>query len=279
MVSIVKIVLVLSVIHLSHSQMQKTETHIASRALAEIIDHLSVNQHMRFTVTSIGDQSAFKDIIDGLMHFSNSTVELKYFKELGNLSLNDVLDEDVPNILLYNLEIGVLGFPLPKMFSLTKLVTYRNKLTLFYNLREMDYTVFDGPDLEGFLNQIPHDFYFLVHDRGSMTLFNNQLFFNKTCDSLFHPIDFFNSSTMQWKNMRFFIKYKKFWYCPASYTVEFEYTTNLPEIDINFGRLTEYQDIIIILFGSKHKIAFDSTPFSLVQWEKYDKNSSLSEMA
>lgn len=292
MIRIKKVMIILTIlviyIKISYSLNEKSKIKLASRAMAKIVDHLSDEYYMRFTVTLIGDDVHHKDLIDEFMFFSNSTFVLKYVPEDKNVSLNETfaLDDDVPNILIYNLRNGSI-VDIPRQLSDTKLVTYRNKLTLIYNMKDYDQNIFVDPEFQQSVIDFPHDYYFLVHDSNdpsSIILLNNELFFNRTCDQFFHPINYFNSLTSKWSDPRIFIQYHQFYHCEVNMSKdqasESVRMSDGAQDDQSIVKSSQYLELIRNSFAAKHNISFTLSftanshmnviNFACKRWDQWD---------
>lgn len=266
---IIKVSLILLVIHAHRSRANSlltlpqtpTKFNIASRALAKIIDHLSFSYQSRFTVTFIGESRHLNDVIDELMSVTNySTFELKVYKELHqNFSLNDLIDHEIPNIVIFEQKYSDLGFLFPNLTE-SKLITYRKKMIYFYNLRSIKSRMLDNPLMKRALSEYPHDYCFLMHDPendNSIFLLNNELFYNKTCQSYFHAINYFNSSKMQWRNADFFMSYDNFHNCTITKGYEIEASERFTR-DRDNAKLVIYLDMITEIFAKMCNITFQN---------------------
>lgn len=190
------------------SHLLEVKTDIASHGIAQLIDSLTDQYHMRFTVVTVGASLRVKDLACKIVSVSRSPVNLKHYIETNN---SEIIDFDEPYVILHE-----SADIYPEFYGMTKLLTYRRKLTLAFDLNYMmGSEKADEVEQKIETKTFPHDIYLISHSprNGSLWLMGNELFFNKTCDSSYHSINFFNSSEMKWNNSKFMNEYRNFHGC------------------------------------------------------------------
>lgn len=232
---------------------------IVSRAFAQIIDKLSDQYHMRFTLVSTGYEPWSKDLAQKIMKTSNSIINYRHQDTVNSVNL---IDYDESNVVLYN-GSSVLSEVLNK----TKYVTHRLTMNLFFNLKYTE-TEVERRMLEfsNFTNKLifPHDIYELAHslENGSMWFMSNELFFNGTCEPFYHPINFFNSTEMKWKSKKFFNQYRVFNNCEIFMETKIEDTEEFSMKHALNGyefteakmKITKHLNLTLETFAKKHSL-------------------------
>lgn len=233
------------------------KTKKVSQGIAQLIDHLSEQYHMRFTIVLIGANLQLKDLACEIVSSTKSPVNLK--NEII-IDRSNVIDYDEPHIVLVNTTDPFSLFD--EFFGTTKLLSYRRKITLIFNV---DY---DDKDMTAdFVAQKsqewPHDVYLIAHspENGTMWLMGNELFFNKTCNMFFGPVNMFDSSTMKWQTSKFTNEYRKFHNCTIQrgeyhhlqgfYWNDDKYTTGIMR-----RKLLKFLLSVFEAFGDKFEINF-----------------------
>lgn len=174
---------------------------------------------MRFTINSIGTNNYWsKDLTQKILSHSKSVVAMKHSNFFN--STNTAKFDESCLFLYEDDKIFVKNYVTNTNFS-----TFRYKMSLFFSLDYIDSKVTNLYEKRTSANfssdAFPHDFYYLAHSprNGSMWLMNNVMFFNKTCNLFYHPINFFNSSSMKWSTSRFVTKYKFYNNCSVHISV------------------------------------------------------------
>lgn len=266
------VLLILNSFENVNSMHNASKSELIGRAIAKLIDTLNFKHDMKFVMTSIGNDHHLKNIIDRISYHSNFTIELKHVQELNDISLNDVIDHDASNIVIYAYDFTANdGLKLPERFFKTRKVTHRKRLTLFYNYGDINSEVFEKPDVKEITEQYcPHDYYFLVPSKlhKSINLFNNELFFKRTCNPAFHSINTFHHATFSWESDKFFIEYENFNNCSIGREIEMDSDENTEGRSIALEKsisLKLSKDNILLIsetFSEKYNISFESRSHS-----------------
>lgn len=230
-------------------EVSKIKTQGWSSAISQIIDYLSEHYQMRFNLISMGNVSCCGNLIGGIVASSKFPVELRHFSQV-NFSL---VDHDESNIVLYSDPL----VEKQKFLYKTKLVTFRQKTTIFFDLTYDDEHFVEALK-KPFKHRLkPHDIYYLAsssgQNNGSMWILNNEIYISDICKTSFRSINFFNSSIRKWDSNRFINKYNKFNKCGVPYEIEFGglYSSQFYYIH---NKIFTYIINIIRTFAEKHEI-------------------------
>lgn len=211
---------------------------IVSQGIAQLIDLLSEQYHMRFTIVWIGTNPQMNELACEIVSATKSLVNLKNVIIIDKRKVIDyddsyiVLHKNVDNHALFHTHFGT-----------TKLLAYRRKITLIFNV-EYD----DNDMIRDIVDQTqgwPHDVYLIAHspENGSMWLMGNELFFH--------------SSKMKWKTPKFMNEYRKFHNC----TIEVGEENNWSNIYWKIHENEQRAKLLKFIF--KHNITFPSYNESL----------------
>lgn len=232
---------------------------VISNAIAQIIDHMSDEYHMRFTLISTGNENFMKELANEIMSSSKSIIYYEHHETADHLT---IIDYDESQVILTESLIQVLS----PIIDTTQRLTYRKTFILIFDINffseRMSYVV---QNKQKSFSRIPHDIHQLAHspEDGSMWLMANELFFNGTCETFYHPINFFNSSTMMWRHDKFVNEYKTFHKCQV-----------LVESEIDDSRTREdwksniHLESIVRTFADKHNMTLEYQIFSGAQYLK-----------
>lgn len=258
--------------NISMKKVKKVElkVDVVSNAIAQIIDHLSYQYQMRFTLVSTVQRRWSEDLACKIMKLSNSTVNFKYIDIEDESQL---IDFDESYVVFHEQKAKSV---FSERMTVTKYATYRRTMVLLFNpdylgssIEEMDEhkiipKIYNTVTISHLIPDElahPHDIYQLSHDirNGSMWLMGNELFFNGSCESHYHPMNFFNSSELKWNSMTFFNEYKSFNNCEILMETFFE-DSDLMNMHIKqselFRKKSKYVNLTIEAFARKHQIAF-----------------------
>lgn len=236
-----------------HSKKNALKINVVSDGIAQLIDYLSENYHMKFVIVSTGTHYWAKDLADGILRHSKFSAEVRHFDVINTTTLIN-FDESCLVLAKDHLII-------PDFFSTTNKSTFHRKMTLTFALELDDDNVKYIIEFSGdFINTTcPHDFYQLAHspENGSMWLMGNELFYQKTCDSFYHPFNFFNSSSMKWKTSKFFNRYLTFHDCGVSAATDHPLADKYNQYHIELQvKNKKFLAIILAVFSERHKIVF-----------------------
>lgn len=231
------------------------KTKIVSQGIAQLIDHLSEQYKMRFTLVSIGSDPQLRNFACKIVSATKYPVKLKNTIKVNK---SEIVDYDESYIVLHN-NADIF----PRLIDTTKLLTYRRKLTLSFDISytddEMLKDIEQQPrEIEG----LPHDFYMIVHspENGSMWLMGNELFFNQSCKSHFHPVNMFDASKRQWQTKKFQNEYREFHGCEIE--IGEEDAIAVHNVDQFRVKMLKYLHSIFETFGKKYDIDFEDSPVS-----------------
>lgn len=238
----------------SHGSIE-TIDNIMSVGIAQMIDSLTDQYHMRFTVVSTGSNDRIKDLACKIVKATKSAINSKHSNEIN---ASELIDFDESYFVL-----SESGHLVPRHFERTNYLTHRHRLAISMTIDLRDeYSI---EELEYAMN-LPHDFYEVHYSpfTGSLWLHANILFFNGTCRPRFRPINKFDSSKMKWIRSKFMNEYKQFNNC----LIEIGQEDSLEAIpglakDEPRNKLINYLDSILDTFSKHHKIMFKTyTSFS-----------------
>lgn len=212
--------------------------------VAQIIDHLSENYQMKFTIVLAEKKNWSNDLVKKIVSHSNSVIGIKYSAVIGEPSF---IDFDESYILIHECR-NIL----PSTYARTNSASFKHKLTLSFSLDNTEEVMNEKPT-----EHITHDFYQIAHSpkNGSMWLMSAELFFNKTCKGIYHPINFFNSSSMKWSIKKFFNQYKTFNNCSAFIGID-DIIDNIDRLRQIHEKRMMFLDSILTIFSQKYKIRF-----------------------
>lgn len=223
---------------------------VVSQGIGKLIDFLSANFHMQFTIVTVGKDKWVKDLASKIMKYSTLTVIVKHYNKMERSNL---INFDESYLVLCE-ESDII----PEFIRQSSFSTFHFKITLSFSLDFVDSTVKDileNDRLKYNRTSIPHDFYQLAHspENGSMWLMSNERFFNKTCNFKYHPINFFNSTMMQWSSTKFFNRNRNFNNCTVFKGTEDIMDTQLSQIK----KHNAFCNAILRVFSGKYEINFE----------------------
>lgn len=226
---------------------------VMSDGIAQLIDFLAEQYQMRFTIVSTGYSERIKHLAIGIIKASKSSVKIKHSIEINS---SNVIDFDESFIVLHE-----NCYLFPDFIGMTKLLTYRRKLTLSFNMNYTDQRMVSDVANQQKFENLPHDYYMIAHSplNGSLWLLGNQLFFNGTCEPHYHPINTFNSLKRNWNSSRFMNEYLNFNRCE----VEIGEEDSLDGMSSHETRrkLIVYLKSIFATFAERYEITFNDNNF------------------
>lgn len=226
---------------------------VVSHGIAQLIDYLSENYHMKFVIVSTGTDFWAKDLADGILRRSKFSAEVRHFDVINKTNLIN-FDESC-------LVLAENHLLIPDFFSTTNKSTFHHNMILAFALYfidvEVEYVIEAVNDMIN--TTCPHDYYQLAHSpkNGSLWLMGNQMFYNKSCDSFYHPINYFDSSSMNWTTSKFFNQYSIFNGCIINKQTENaeSYRFNKHHYELQLKNL-KFLSLILVVFSEKHRIVF-----------------------
>lgn len=230
---------------------------VVSKGIVQLIDYLSVKYHMRFTIVIVtasieSTDHWAKDLAQNVMKHSTSSFIVKYSENNSQLNL---IDFDDSYLIFHDLDERVL----PEYLQEANYLTFHKKMTLSFNVMRRDSFIEKMVEFVDRMYDAPysHDVYQLAHspENGSMWLISNEMFHNKTCNSFYHPINFFNSSSMQWSSSKFFNQYKSFYNCEVNMGTQDLLNNRFVHREID-KKHNEFLSSILAVFMRKHQITF-----------------------
>lgn len=241
---------------LCHSLKFKKSCKILGSAIAQIIDYMSSKHHMRFTIVSNKTNNLTLDIANEIIRQSQSVVNIENLDD--SKMVEKVSDFDEAYVALLDSH----RFRFNDSIKTTKRVTYRRTMILVFDLRYSTYNSRLGFG-KSFMNNkfyqvVPHDLYRLAHSStsGTVWLMANEMFFNQTCKSYYHPINVFNSSKLSWNTTKFMNSYHKFHNCKIAVTEEFFTKIKPKYYDEQTNKTLDYIYAFLGEFAAKHRIRF-----------------------
>lgn len=234
------------------SKRSLVKIEVVSKGFAQLIDYLSENYHMRFTIVSTGNDYWAKDLTEKIFKYSKSA---SFSRHSNRTNKTDLLDFDESCIVFQK-----SFYEGPEYYLETKYSGFRYKLTLLFDVTYVDSKVKGVMENEKNyrnLTGFPHDYYQMAHspENGSLWLMSNEMFFNKSCDLFYHCINFFNSTSMEWTSSKFFNKYETFNHCEIEIGIESffqqaNYSVN-PDLILQKNK---FLYLILAVFADKHKV-------------------------
>lgn len=224
----------------------KIKNEAVSDGIVQIINHMIDQYQMRFTLISSGEDGCLKELANLIMMKTNSIIKFVHHNEVNASTIN--FDES--QIILSGSHVMSPDFHI----EYTKRLTFGKVFSLVFDPNFTDVDMISEMKKPGETNYIPHDFYKLSSspENGSMWLMANEMFYNRTCQTFYHPINYFNSSTMSWSHSKFKNEYETFYKCPVQVEVGMqessEILNNVPT------RPFMYMDLIISSFAAKHNM-------------------------
>lgn len=244
---------------------------ISSRAISNLVNNLRREEpSVKFKIAVIGENRTVDELVGKICSELTETVEVYKYPDDGNYTAyltqpQLVLHNGKQNFRIENIENISTGF--------NRYPSFKRTFIIAFNIFSSGFPFPDDLNITNRNSPFKHHSYFQLFytENNSISLFNNILYPNGSCNPTFNRVNSFSQQTMEWESPNFIQKYDDYLNC----NVKVIYTKLDPPIDYFLSHeinkkgnkiLTGYLGELANIFASKHNIKYN------LDFEMSDRN-------